>query len=215
MSVMSTDPKQWNIGLVGYGEVGRILAEDLRKQDVRVTAYDIKLRSDQAGGALRDHAASAWRRPHDFPCRSRLAGRFYHLRRHREPGRAGGAGLRAGGETRRLVPRFQFGFARRQAARGGADRRQRRPLCRGRGDDVDPALSHQGAAVARRRRRRKTRAAIGRARLRCQGGEPEARRRLGRKNVPQRDDKGHGGDGDRELSPPRAPTASRTRCWPR
>jgi 3-hydroxyisobutyrate dehydrogenase-like beta-hydroxyacid dehydrogenase len=58
MSVVSTDPKQWNIGLVGYGEVGRILAEDLRKQDVKVTACDIKLRSDQAGGALRDHASA-------------------------------------------------------------------------------------------------------------------------------------------------------------
>jgi len=51
-------PKQWNIGLVGYGEVGRILAEDLRKQDLNVTAYDIKLRSDQTGGALRDHAGA-------------------------------------------------------------------------------------------------------------------------------------------------------------
>ena len=58
MSAISTDPKQWNIGLVGYGEVGRILAEDLRRQDVRVAAYDIKLRSDEAGGALRDHAAA-------------------------------------------------------------------------------------------------------------------------------------------------------------
>jgi hypothetical protein len=58
MTGMSTNPKQWNIGLVGYGEVGRILAEDLRKQAVKVTAYDIKLRSDQAGGALRDHAAA-------------------------------------------------------------------------------------------------------------------------------------------------------------
>jgi 3-hydroxyisobutyrate dehydrogenase-like beta-hydroxyacid dehydrogenase len=58
MGAISTDPKQWNVGLVGYGEVGRILAEDLRKQDVRITAYDIKLRSDQAGGALRDHAAA-------------------------------------------------------------------------------------------------------------------------------------------------------------
>ena len=56
MTVM-TNPRQWNIGLVGYGEVGRILAEDLRKHDVKVTAYDIKLRSDQAGGALRDHAS--------------------------------------------------------------------------------------------------------------------------------------------------------------
>jgi 3-hydroxyisobutyrate dehydrogenase-like beta-hydroxyacid dehydrogenase len=58
MSAISTDPKQWNVGLVGYGEVGRILAEDLRKQDVRITAYDLKLRSDQAGGPLRDHAAA-------------------------------------------------------------------------------------------------------------------------------------------------------------
>src|SRR3984893_2435023 len=57
MTATSTDPKHWNVGLVGYGEVGRILAEDLRKQDVQVTAYDIKLRSDQAGGALRDHAS--------------------------------------------------------------------------------------------------------------------------------------------------------------
>jgi 3-hydroxyisobutyrate dehydrogenase-like beta-hydroxyacid dehydrogenase len=58
MTEMPTNPKHWNVGLVGYGEVGRILAEDLRKQDVRVTAYDTKLRSDQAGGALRDHASS-------------------------------------------------------------------------------------------------------------------------------------------------------------
>jgi 3-hydroxyisobutyrate dehydrogenase-like beta-hydroxyacid dehydrogenase len=56
MTAMSTH--QWNVGLVGYGEVGRILAEDLRKQDVKVSAYDIKLRSDQTGGPLRDHASS-------------------------------------------------------------------------------------------------------------------------------------------------------------
>jgi 3-hydroxyisobutyrate dehydrogenase-like beta-hydroxyacid dehydrogenase len=58
MTVMSINPKQWNVGLVGYGEVGRILAEDLRSQDIRVSAYDLKLRSDQTGGALRDHASS-------------------------------------------------------------------------------------------------------------------------------------------------------------
>jgi hypothetical protein len=56
MTAPSANPKQWNIGLVGYGEVGRILAEDLRKQDIRVAAYDIKLRSDQAGQPLRAHA---------------------------------------------------------------------------------------------------------------------------------------------------------------
>ncbi len=58
MTAPSTNPKQWNIGLVGYGEVGRILAEDLRKQDLRVSAYDVKLRSDQAGQPLREHAKS-------------------------------------------------------------------------------------------------------------------------------------------------------------
>jgi 3-hydroxyisobutyrate dehydrogenase-like beta-hydroxyacid dehydrogenase len=58
MTEMSTNPKRWNVGLVGYGEVGRILAEDLRQQDVKITAYDLKLRSDQAGGPLRDHASA-------------------------------------------------------------------------------------------------------------------------------------------------------------
>jgi 3-hydroxyisobutyrate dehydrogenase-like beta-hydroxyacid dehydrogenase len=50
------DPTQWQIGLVGYGEVGRILAEDLREQDIRVAAFDIKLGGDQQV-PLREHAA--------------------------------------------------------------------------------------------------------------------------------------------------------------
>jgi 3-hydroxyisobutyrate dehydrogenase-like beta-hydroxyacid dehydrogenase len=53
---ISPDPKRWQIGLIGYGEVGRILAEDLRKQDIKVGAYDIKLGGDQQA-ALREHAA--------------------------------------------------------------------------------------------------------------------------------------------------------------
>jgi 3-hydroxyisobutyrate dehydrogenase-like beta-hydroxyacid dehydrogenase len=57
MTVSSIDPKQWTVGLVGYGEVGRILAEDLRRQQVRVRAYDIKLDGDQSG-ALREHAST-------------------------------------------------------------------------------------------------------------------------------------------------------------
>ena len=56
MTAPATDPRQWNVGLIGYGEVGRILAEDLRLKDVRISAYDIKLRSDQGGKPLRDHA---------------------------------------------------------------------------------------------------------------------------------------------------------------
>ena len=56
MTAMSTNPRHWTVGLVGYGEVGRILAEDLRRLDVRVTAYDLKLGNNLAGG-LRDHAS--------------------------------------------------------------------------------------------------------------------------------------------------------------
>jgi 3-hydroxyisobutyrate dehydrogenase-like beta-hydroxyacid dehydrogenase len=45
-----------SIALIGYGEVGRILAEDLRKQGRAVSAYDRKL--DTAHGQpLREHAA--------------------------------------------------------------------------------------------------------------------------------------------------------------
>ena len=54
---MNRDPRQWHVGLVGYGEVGRILAEDLRAQGVKVSAYDLKLATKQAG-ALIDHAAA-------------------------------------------------------------------------------------------------------------------------------------------------------------
>ena len=53
---VTNDPGQWHVGLIGYGEVGRILAEDLRKQGVKVSAYDIKLGNGQ-GVPLREHAA--------------------------------------------------------------------------------------------------------------------------------------------------------------
>jgi len=50
-----TDPRHWSVGLVGYGEVGRILAEDLRAQGLAVSAYDVKLGS-AADTAIRAHA---------------------------------------------------------------------------------------------------------------------------------------------------------------
>jgi 3-hydroxyisobutyrate dehydrogenase-like beta-hydroxyacid dehydrogenase len=43
---MHPDPQPasaWQIGIVGYGEVGRILAEDLRARGVAVCAFDLKL----------------------------------------------------------------------------------------------------------------------------------------------------------------------------
>lgn len=60
---MDGDATRWHIGLVGYGEVGRIFAEDLRQAGQTVSAYDIKLAArptDSAGAVdqpLRAHAA--------------------------------------------------------------------------------------------------------------------------------------------------------------
>jgi len=45
------------IALIGYGEVGRILAEDLRALGQDVAAYDVKL-AGEAGNGLREHAAA-------------------------------------------------------------------------------------------------------------------------------------------------------------
>ncbi len=53
---MTTDPKTWHVGLVGYGEVGRILAEDLRAQGCTVSAHDRKLDAPETAPALRRHA---------------------------------------------------------------------------------------------------------------------------------------------------------------
>ena len=45
------------IALIGYGEVGRILGEDLRARGESVVAFDLKL-ADERGHALREHALS-------------------------------------------------------------------------------------------------------------------------------------------------------------
>ncbi|MBA5687067.1 NAD(P)-dependent oxidoreductase [Rugamonas apoptosis] len=50
---MAADPKTWSIGLLGYGEVGRILAEDLCAQGMTVRAHDLRQRDD---GAMLTHA---------------------------------------------------------------------------------------------------------------------------------------------------------------
>jgi 3-hydroxyisobutyrate dehydrogenase-like beta-hydroxyacid dehydrogenase len=46
-----------NVALIGYGEVGRILAEDLRAAGQTVTAFDLKLDA-AAGEAMRAHACA-------------------------------------------------------------------------------------------------------------------------------------------------------------
>ena len=52
---MTSTSNQWHVGLVGYGEVGKILAEDLCKDGVTVSAYDVKLDGEHAN-PLQDHA---------------------------------------------------------------------------------------------------------------------------------------------------------------
>lgn len=52
------DPGRWRVGLVGYGEVGRILAEDLRARGLaQVAAYDVKV-GTAAELPLREHASA-------------------------------------------------------------------------------------------------------------------------------------------------------------
>lgn len=52
-----SSPRNWIVALVGYGEVGRILAEDLRARGVAVRAWDIELAGDDApAAAMRSHA---------------------------------------------------------------------------------------------------------------------------------------------------------------
>jgi 3-hydroxyisobutyrate dehydrogenase-like beta-hydroxyacid dehydrogenase len=53
---MSTEAQAMRIALIGYGEVGRILAEDLRAQQLPVVAFDLKLHTE-AGAAMHEHAA--------------------------------------------------------------------------------------------------------------------------------------------------------------
>jgi hypothetical protein len=60
----SPNPLQWRIALVGYGEVGRILAEDLRAQGVAGhRACDLKQGRRRTGRRLREHAARHFRVP--------------------------------------------------------------------------------------------------------------------------------------------------------
>jgi 3-hydroxyisobutyrate dehydrogenase-like beta-hydroxyacid dehydrogenase len=55
--MIKSDPQQWHVGLVGYGEVGRILAEDLRRAGIAVSACDTKL-GGAAEAPLHAHAAA-------------------------------------------------------------------------------------------------------------------------------------------------------------
>jgi 3-hydroxyisobutyrate dehydrogenase-like beta-hydroxyacid dehydrogenase len=55
---VAADPQRWTVGLVGYGEVGRILAEDLRARGVKgIVGCDVKV-GTAAATPLAEHAAA-------------------------------------------------------------------------------------------------------------------------------------------------------------
>ncbi len=56
MTITVSPTVSTTVAIIGYGEVGRILAEDLRASGVAVNAFDVKLLT-QAGTPMRGHAA--------------------------------------------------------------------------------------------------------------------------------------------------------------
>ena len=98
-----SDPRHWRVGLIGYGEVGRILAEDLCAQGLAVSTYDLKLGSP-ADAAIRAHAEKNGVTLARVACRARIPIGFHRLGRDGESSRSSGRGLRTGRSTRRVLP---------------------------------------------------------------------------------------------------------------
>jgi hypothetical protein len=196
---MHADPQHWRIGLVGYGEVGRILAEDLRAQGVAVAAWDLKLASPASAAPLHDHAG-----------------------RHGVVLAASAADLAAGSDlivsavtasqavpvAADCAPAIRPGafFLDFNSASPGAKQRAAALVDGAGGRYVEGAvmtsippyrirvpllLGGSSAASAG--------AAAQRAGLRCQDGERAPGRGQRHQDVPQRDDQGPGGHGHREL----------------
>ena len=58
-----------SLALLGYGEVGRILTEDLRAQRVAVTAHDLSWAALRVTGCGRMQRSTGWRWPCRMPMR--------------------------------------------------------------------------------------------------------------------------------------------------
>jgi 3-hydroxyisobutyrate dehydrogenase-like beta-hydroxyacid dehydrogenase len=57
-------PENFSVGLLGYGEVGRILAEDLRQRGIRVLAFDLRQQEDAAMAAHAEAHGVEWAASH-------------------------------------------------------------------------------------------------------------------------------------------------------
>ena len=131
------------IALIGYGEVGRILGEDLARARRERGGVRPQARRRARANAAARACAVAGHGAGRLACRCGARRGAIVVRRHRQPGRAGGAGLRERHRERRVLPRLQLRLAGREVPRRGIDQRRRRPLRRGRGDDLGAALSHR------------------------------------------------------------------------
>ena len=145
---MLIDPRQWQLGLAGYGEVSRILAQDMRDPGLAVAAFDLKFdaATDSAHpSSLPQHGVelpashSALAAGSDLVISAVAAGDTVAMVQACSPATADC-----------IFPRFQPGLASRQAASRRVDRGGRRALFRGRGNDQHPGLPHRSTAAGGR-----------------------------------------------------------------
>ena len=174
------DPSQWHVGLVGYGEVGRILAEDLRAGSA-VSAFDLKLGGDARPAAARacsEHRASRSRRRTPT-----LAGAGWtswsrpspRARPWRSPTRARRAA------SRRFFLDFNSASPSAEEPRRRTDRRRGGRYVEGAVMTSVPPYRIKVPLLLGGRQRRRAAPLLEHARLRRQGRERRARRRHGTK----------------------------------
>ncbi len=173
----------------------RTFARAAWRGSARTTSSSGRRRSLRCGSTRHDMACVLAA----LACRARRRNGLRRERGHGEPDGGGGRSVGSRDPQGHVVPRFQFGVARRESEGGRADRWRRRAFRRGRGDDLGAAAPDSRPAAARRAARAGAAAAARRAGLCRQGRVGEARRRVGHQDVPQRHDQGPRSHGRRKL----------------
>ena len=153
---MLIDPRQWQLGLAGYGEVSRILAQDMRDPGLAVAAFDLKFdaATDAATDSDSDSAHPASLRQHgvELPVShaALAAGSDLVISAVAASDTVAMVQACSPATADCIFPRFQPGLASRQAASRRVDRGGRRALFRGRGNDQHPGLPHRSTAAGGR-----------------------------------------------------------------
>jgi hypothetical protein len=124
------------ITLIGYGEVGKILAEDLRRQDLPSPPSTSSCTAKPASRCANTPAAR--RGAGRIACRRGARRAAGDLGRHRQPGVVVAEACAPGLQPGTFFLDFNSAHPAPRARRRVRQRR-RRALCRRRGDDLDPA----------------------------------------------------------------------------